>query len=81
MGTSSKELRGLLFEWAKGDKTVQIADFYAHYQKIMADPAAYGFDPAHRSDGCIEGGMCRNPDEHIWFDNVSLRLPPVRVVS
>ncbi|KAL8277862.1 hypothetical protein RQP46_009681 [Phenoliferia psychrophenolica] len=69
MGRSSKELRRLLLEWARKDKTVAIADFYDLYTDVMSHPSRYGFNPDKISNGCIDSGACVNPDEHIWFDN------------
>ena len=73
MGRSSKELRRLLLDWAKKDKTVVVADFYNLFVEVMDHPTRYGFNAAKVSEGCIEGGLCVNAEEHIWFDNVSQR--------
>lgn len=71
MGEFSTELRLQLFDWAHTERSVAIVDFYKLYEKLMGSPVRYGFNPAKLKLGCIEKGACRNPEEHILFDNVS----------
>ena len=71
MGRSSTELRQLLLEWSKKDKHVEVADFYTLIEDLVDHPVQFGFDPDTVGDGCIGNGVCDNPEERIWFDDVS----------
>ncbi|KAM0791558.1 hypothetical protein ACM66B_006005 [Microbotryomycetes sp. NB124-2] len=68
MHAFSAEFRERLFEWAKDEPTVAVADFYGFYDNLMADPAKQGFDDEKRKKGCLETD-CLEPEGYIWFDD------------
>ncbi|KAK4047131.1 hypothetical protein OIV83_005583 [Microbotryomycetes sp. JL201] len=68
MHAFSAEFRERLLEWAKDEPTVAVADFYAFYEKLMADPSKQGFDENKRKKGCLETD-CLEPEGYIWFDD------------
>ncbi|KAM0748151.1 lipolytic enzyme, G-D-S-L family [Meredithblackwellia eburnea MCA 4105] len=69
MGHYTEKLHGMLLDWVKTERSVEVADFYALFQHLMSHPLDYGFNPAKLSMGCIDKMVCPDVHEYIWFDN------------
>lgn len=56
---------------------VEVADVFDAFNGVLANPAAFGFDPQYTSQPCytgfydeFEGTLCEDPEKHIFWDAV-----------
>jgi len=56
---------------------IEVADIYDTFNGVLANPAAFGFDPAYLNEPCytgfyddFEGTICEDPEKHIFWDAI-----------